>query len=212
MALTHERDNTNRHRPNEPLPASPMGHRLLFVALTVLAFLLFSPSVVFPLLQQYGKTLEEEARLIRLNDEFEREVERRENLLDAFANDVTINERLAVLDLRYENPEEEILTVLPETPSTADSSAAASTPFQSELRIPATWPRRIRSAEAWAQHYGLIDLFLDPTLQLVFLFMSGGLIIAAFVLFAPRREQRRPGDEPPVHNQPATVAIHRPSA
>ncbi len=196
---------------NEPLPPSPMGHRLLFVAFASVAFFLFAPSIVLPLVRQYGKTLEEESRLSRLNDELERDVERRENLLDDFANDLTINERLAVLDLRYENPQEQILTVMPETPATPDAFDA-STQFQSELRIPTTWPRRVRNAEAWAQRRGLIDLFLDPTMQPVFLFMSGGLIIAAFVLFAPRREQRRPADGPAAHTPPDAMAIHRPSA
>ncbi|MBK8270974.1 MAG: hypothetical protein IPK83_22760 [Planctomycetes bacterium] len=58
--------------------------------------------------------------------------------------------------------------------------------FQSVLKIPATWPERIRSVEAWAEGKGVIDLFLDSTLRPVFLMMAGGLIVAAFVLFAPR--------------------------
>lgn len=210
--MTHEHDNTTRHGHDEPPPTSPMGHRMLFVAFTLMAFFLFASSIVLPLIRQYGRTLEEESRLIAINAELDREIERREKLLDAFASDVTINERLAVLDLRYENPEEQILTVMPETPIAPDSSAAASTPFQSELRIPATWPRRVRSTEAWAQRYGLIDLFLDPTMQPVFLFMSGGLLIAAFVLFAPRRGQKPPGDRPAAHNPPDAMAFHRPSA
>ncbi len=210
--MKHEHDNTHRRQASEPIPPSPTGHRLLFVAFTLLAFCLFAPTVMFPLVQQYGKTLEEESRLIGLNQEFERKVERREHHLDAFANDVTIIERLAILDLRYENPDEEILTVMPIAPAPTETSADTASAFQSELRTPATWPRRVRSAEAWAEQQGLIDLFLDPGLQPVFLLMSCGLIIAAFVLFAPRREKKRPPARLPARNRPAAMAIHRPSA
>ena len=185
---------------------SPFGHRVLFLVFACLAFALFAPTIILPILKQYCETLEEEVRLVRQNRDLEREVRRREALIEAFKDDATINERLAVLDLNYRKPDEEVLTILPPGQAPAAPVERPVTTAQSALHIPADWPREVREAEAWAQQQGLIDLFLDPSLRPAFLFMSGGLIVAAFVLFAPRaRHGKRIGlpSESPV--QPAVI-------
>jgi hypothetical protein len=60
------------------------------------------------------------------------------------------------------------------------------------MHIPAHWPAAIRAMGRWTNDRGLVDLFLNPTLRPAFLLMSGGLIVAAFVLFAPRPKPRTP--------------------
>jgi len=168
------------------LPRSPLGHKLMFVSLSLLAFCLFTATVMLPKLRLYGELLQEEqkisARVAELNDE----ARRRAELAEAFARDIIVNERLAVLDLSYRKPNEEVYAVVSE--ETAEPEPARTEPQtqRSALLLPDDWPSWATRAEAWADDRRLIDLFLDPALRPVFLLMSGGLLIAAFVLFAPR--------------------------
>jgi len=170
---------------------SPLGHRLMFLTLTCLAFCLFAPTTVLPILREYGQLLAEEAQLKRQTTELRREIERQDALLVAFASDRTINERLAVLDLNYRNPNEQVLPILPPGYSAPTPKAADKPLYQSDLLIPQQWPKGVRRIERWANDRGLIDLFLNPNLRPVLLLMSGGLVIAAFVLFAPRRRREK---------------------
>lgn len=168
------------------VPTSPLGHRLMFVLFSIGAFVLFAPIILLPLIKDHCELLAQEALLVRVNQELDAELARQDTLVEAFKSDATINERLAVLDLRFNNPDEETIPVLPPDFAIMPSEKADQAIYQSTLKIPATWPERVRRAERWAQERGLIDLFLDPTLRTVFLLMAAGLLIAGFVLFAPR--------------------------
>lgn len=158
----------------------------MFVIFSLGAFVLFAPVVLLPMLKDHCALLAEESKLIQANEELRKELARQEALVDAFQKDATINERLAVLDLRYNNPGEETVAVLPPDFTLLPDKPAEEAQFQSVLKLPADWPTRVRRAEMWAEERGLIDLFLDPMFRPVFLLMAGGLIVAAFVLFAPR--------------------------
>lgn len=174
-------------------PTSPLGHRLMFVLLACLAFCLFAPTVLLPILKEHCDLLAEEAQLKERVAELEDEVAHQEELAYAFAHDSVINERLAVLDLRYRKPDEVILPVLALSAARPEpSKAPPPKPTRSALNLPNDWPAWSLQAETWSARYGLIDLFLDPMLRPVFLLMSCGLTIAAFVLFAPRVRIRRP--------------------
>ena len=177
----------NLARTQAAVPTSPLGHRLMFVLLTMLAFALFAPTVLLPIIRDHCELLAEEIRLQKRVTELEGDVAHHEELAYAFAHDSVINERLAVLDLRYRRPDEVVIPVLagnvpkPEPAKTPPPTAARST-----LNLPDDWPAWAIAAESWSARHGLIDLFLDPMLRPVFLLMSGGLTIAAFLLFAPR--------------------------
>jgi len=85
---------------------------------------------------------------------------------------------------------------------------AALPEFRSALHIPADWPGGVHRVEQWAGRHGLIDLFLDRSLRPALLFMSGGLIIAAFVLFSPWgfecRTHGSPRRSPPTYEAAGT--------
>ncbi|MBN2560354.1 MAG: hypothetical protein JXQ75_05430 [Phycisphaerae bacterium] len=180
---------------DEPSPVSPLGHKLFFVILTCLAFCLFAPSVLLPVLREYCDLLAEETRLTHCLDELESETRSRRDLAEAFAHDAVINERLAVLDLHYRKPNEIVLPVLRHGDARPTPQPAQEPMDEASLTLPAHWPTWAHGARRWADARGLIDLFLDSTLRPVFFLMSAGLIIAAFVLFAPRpRCQRAPGE------------------
>jgi hypothetical protein len=165
----------------------------MFLLLLGLSFFVFAPTVLLPILRDYCDLLAEETQLAADVAALEAEVARRDELMYAFKNDAVVNERLAVLDLHYKRPNEVILPVLgdgsflphqAENPTQAQASRTA-------LHLPADWPHWALRAESWADSKGLISLFLDPSLRPVFLLMSCGLTIAAFVLFAPRLRLRQ---------------------
>jgi hypothetical protein len=173
-------------------PRSPAGHRFMFVVLAVLSFALFAPAVLLPRIRSYGELLVEEQRLKQCVAELNDEARRRAELEEAFSHDAIVNERLAVLDLGYRKPNEEVFTVI----SDESISASQVPPMEvrstrSALLIPDDWPAWVLKAERWAQQRGIIDLFLDESLRPIFLLMSGGLLVAAFVLFAPRIRRPR---------------------
>lgn len=169
-------------------PVSPPGHRLMFFALSSIAFLLFAPTIVLPLLQQHGQLMGEEAHLRQRVVELQDEVRRRAELEEAFQRDAVVNERLAVLDLGYRRPNEEVMTVLNEERVIAEQAASAGLGAVTDgpILLPAEWPAWIHQTIRWGQRRGLVDVFLDPDLRAVLLLMSAGLVVASFVLFAPR--------------------------
>jgi len=158
----------------------------MFLLLTLLAFVIYAPTTLLPVLRDYCNLVAEEAQLTKTVAALEREIEHQEQLATAFENDPLMNERLAVLDLHYRKPGEVVLPVLPAgyakppTDPPQPRHAAANS-----LQLPDHWPTWALDAERWSNHRGLIKLFLDPTLRPIFLLMSAGLVIAAFVLFAP---------------------------
>ncbi|MFQ5422528.1 MAG: hypothetical protein ACE5F9_00955, partial [Phycisphaerae bacterium] len=172
--------------PQEDAPTSPLGHRVLFVVLALLAFGLFAPTVLVPLLREHARLQTTETRLAAHVADMRAELERRRELLDAFRHDTLINERLALLDLNYHRLNE---IVLPVYMSDRRTPSAATEPHEARnslLSLPPDWPAWTHRAEAWATDRGLTAVFLNEKLRPVFLLMAAGLIIAAFVLFAPR--------------------------
>lgn len=178
----------------------------MFACFSLLSFCLFAPTILLPLVREHCELLAEEGRLLALKADLDREYARRESLLEAFSSDVTINERLAVLDLNYHRPNEEVLPVLPRNyAASLPDSPAVSRP-SSALLIPSDWPDVARRVERWARRHGLIALFLDRSLRPAILFLAGGLIVSAFVLFAPRGRGIRPQNWPPVSITPREAA------
>jgi hypothetical protein len=190
------------------LPRSPMEHRVMFVVFALLSFAMFAPVVMLPIIREHCELLVEEARLLERTATLQTELSRRVVMLDAFENDAVVNERLAMLDLHYRKPGEAVLTILPNQFHAEGAAVASTEPvFQSVLKIPSDWPAPVRRAEAWAQRYGLIDLFLNPDVRPAFLLMSGGLLIAAFVLFAPRVPREKPDKSRARVLPPRTLAV-----
>ncbi len=184
--------------------SSTLGHRLMFVLLMLLAFALYVPTTLLPILMEHCRLLSEERRLADIVTRLETELQHRDEMAKAFAQDNVINERLAVLDLHYSNPREEIVPVLPPDFVAPQLPTAEQLPARSRLGLPDEWPRWALSGEQWANNKGLIDLFLDPGVRPILYMMAGGLVIAAFVIFSPKRRRRRRPDAPrPVSRNPA---------
>lgn len=170
-----------------PARASSAGHRFMFVVLMLSAFSVFAPSVLLPMIREHTALLASEVRLAEEVAATEAELERRGEVLEAFKSDPQTIARLALLDLRYRRPDEVVLSVHPTPASRSVTKPTADTVRPNGLDLPPAWPSWSHSVETWASRQGLIDLFLDASLRPVLLLMSGGLLVAAFVLFVPRR-------------------------
>ena len=168
------------------VPRSPWGHRVMFLLFALMSFCLFAPAVVLPLLREHCALLAEEGRIQKRVDGLQAEIDQRAQLIEAFAADSSVNEKLAMIDLQYRRPNEEVLPVLPKDLAAEPLTNDAGPPRRSALQLPDSWPRWALRAESWSQERQVIDLFLDEKLRPILLLMSAGLIIAAFVLFAPR--------------------------
>jgi hypothetical protein len=165
---------------------------MMFLVLVTIAFGLFAPSVILPVLRDHCQLREEERRLAAYIARLEEEVARRSDLAYAFEYDAIINERLAVLDLRYTNPNEVVVPIPAVNVEALDEPSGSRPPADAaaaSIVLPADWPAWSHRAEGWFTQRGLTRLFLDERLRPVFLLMAGGLLIAAFVVFAPRRRR-----------------------
>jgi hypothetical protein len=203
-------NNLEQEWSDEPTQRSPFGHRLMFLLLACLSFVLFAPTAALPALKEYCDLLVEEARLQARVTELEGELKRRQELADAFAHDAIVNERLAMLDLHYQKPGEIVVPVGPLHPPAPEAQPAAAEALdQHKIVIPESWPAWTHDAHDWAEQHGLIKLFLDSTFRPIFLLMAGGLLIAAFVLYAPRNDRAArsaPQDSEPAPSPRAAVS------
>jgi len=201
---------TTRPTACEPWPDdarlfSPLGHRMMFLVLTTLAFCLFAPVTLLPVIADHCALLEEEQRIGDRVATLKAEIRRQDRLREAFLSDPVINERLAQLDLHYKRPNELIMPVLPENhPAEAVDVGELIHP-EGRLNLPAHAPAWARDAEAWAGEYGILRLFLDRAMRHILLLMAGGLLVAAFVLFAPTPPRRAGAMAPATRHRPAAV-------
>lgn len=178
----------------DELPRSPFEHRVIFVVLVILGFVLFAPTLLLPLLQEHCDLLAEEARIEQRIEDLRNEITRRDVLITAFTRDKVIVERLARLDLRFRKPGEVVVPILPEPTEPEFGSEAAAVSTDHILDLPEEWPTWAHRARQWADQRGLLAVFLNANVRPVFYLMSAGLVIAAFVLFAPRVRAAQPSE------------------
>lgn len=185
-------DAESRQFASPPMPRSPFGHRVMFLLLALLSFAVYAPTVVLPIIREHCELLAEEARINQEVEGLRKEVARGEEMLDAFKHDTEVIERLAQIDLNYQRPNEETLSVTPtRTFPAPDPATAGLDEPTGTLLLPHDWPAWALTAQRWGDDHGVTRLFIDARLRVVLLMMSGGLLVAAFVLFAP---MARPGE------------------
>lgn len=186
---TSARTEANASAAIEPAARSPWGHRVMFLLLILLAFVLYAPAVLLPMLRSHKSVLDEEKMLTADLGELETEVAKAERLVVAFRSDPAVNEQLAQLDLNYQRPGERTLPVSPEAAAAPPTRVL---PPPDRRLVPANWPRWAHTAERFADRYRLPRIFLTAPTRGVLLLMSGGLLVAAFVLYPPTPRAGRP--------------------
>ena len=170
-----------RHRPEQvDAIAKETPSPVMFWVLLGLAAAAFAPCCLVPVWRDYQAITMaerlEEARIERLSNH----VERQRRHLTALRTDPAVVARTAQRDLGFRRPDESIILVQ----SGAQPAPAATIPKRSPLDT-----KQVTFVHAPLPQYA--SIFINPATRNALMGLSAGLVIAAFVLYPPRREARR---------------------
>jgi len=171
-----------------PVDASASAaHPIMFWVLTALALAIFIPCTVVPIGVESDRLRLQEQRLKRENAVLQARYERSRDRAEALASDPLVNERIARRELNY-RPEgedmiqwasDELVSARPEmeTLSGQESSTVAD--------VAPLWQKKVT---AWLPAWPYRDLFASEPRRTILLLMAGGMLLAAFVLYAPSNQ------------------------
>ncbi|MEE8170357.1 MAG: septum formation initiator family protein [Phycisphaerae bacterium] len=165
------------------------GQHVLFTIFVTTSFAVFGAALLLPLLRDYARVRNEERAMLAEVDRLDQQRADLMDLASAIRDDPATMERLARQELGYTRPKEQIVRVKATAP-TAPADAAprsAMPPAKAESIVPRDWPGWAHHAEQWAVGRGWTNAFLDSRRRSAWLLLSGGLLVSAFVVFAPRR-------------------------
>lgn len=166
-------------------PTTTVGQRLLFLLFVSVGFVLFAAVTLLPMVDQYARLQDEERALATLVERLEVKNESLHQLAADIMDVPEKTEWLARYELGYQRPGETIIPVQPA--GIMREMAPRSRGEEPKALVPHSWPLWAHTAETWADQRGILSHLLDKELQGIWLLIAGGLVVAAFVLFAPRR-------------------------
>jgi len=157
----------------------------MFWVLTVLALLIFAPSVLVPLWLEKEQLGEYERSLAGAVAQIESQVARSQARSQALLTDPQVNERIIRRELNVQPQGERVIRWSP------DELAAA----RPEIVVPASQPaarereenssRCVAVLSQWLPDWPYRDLFARSPQRPLLMAMAGGLLLAAFMLYAP---------------------------
>lgn len=164
------------------------GHTIMFWVLIGLAILAFTPCVLVPIYLEKEQVREHERILAAVVAEYERTVERTRDRRDALMADPLVNERMIRRELNLRPQGEQIVRWSPEelaalplkVPDLSEPGAAGA-----GLSEPPE-PGWLVSLRRWLPAWPWRQLFAESPNRTLLMLMSGGLVVAAFVLYTPR--------------------------
>jgi len=165
-------------------------HPIMFWVLTSLAFAIFVPCTLVPIaaeserLRAYEQDLRRDLALLEAQYERSREKAR------ALASDPLVNERVARRELNYRPAGEQRIRW-----STSDLTGVQPVFQRPEIHPPAdtpTPPAAVKTYESWISTLRIWlpawpyrALFASEPQRTILLLMAGGMLLAAFLLYAP---------------------------
>lgn len=179
-------------------PASAAAHPIMFWVLTGLALLIFAPCVLVPLWFEKEQMRAYELSLAAVVADLEHQVARGQARTQALLNDPQVNERIVRRELNVHPKSERIVQWSP------DELAAAVPGIDVPSSRPATAGQEENSSRCvavlarWMPDWPYQDLFAKSPQRPLLLAMAGGLLLAAFMLYAPvpsRENADRPGTD-----------------
>ncbi len=166
-------------------PASAAAHPIMFCVLTGLALLIFAPCVLVPLWFEKEQMRAYELSLAAVVADLEHQVARGQTRTQALLNDPQVNERIVRRELNVYPKSERIVQWSP------DELAAAVPGIDVPGSRPATAIQEENSSRCvavlarWMPDWPYQDLFAKSPQRPLLLAMAGGLLLAAFMLYAP---------------------------
>lgn len=175
-----------------PRVSPAFQHTVMYWLLSALAFALFVPAALLPVYRDYAGWRLHRARVEAGIEALEEKVAENEAVIDALRTDPGVNARILARDLNYVAPGERIVRVL-DTPARDDvarraaavrAAAVSVQPREDAVAELKPWEAQVErrlGGGPWMQ------VFTDPTSRSVILVLSGILVLAAVVLYPPRR-------------------------
>ncbi|HSW45671.1 MAG TPA: hypothetical protein VLM89_08875 [Phycisphaerae bacterium] len=167
-------------------PVASAAHPIMFWVLTGLALAIFAPCVLVPLWVEKEQLREYERCLGTLVAHLEAQSARNQTRSNALLRDPQVNERIIRRELNYHPDGERVIEWSPdelavrsldvEVPATQPASAAGQ--VENSSRLVAVLAR-------WLPDWPYRDLFAKSPQRPLLLAMAGGLLLAAFLLYAP---------------------------
>jgi len=174
---------TSTTRPAEEFTDRPeRADRWVFWLLFSLAAAAFAPCVIVPVWLDCQETRQAEQRQLADVRRAQSEVDRQRRLAEALRSDPAVIARAAQRELEYTIPGQLRVDISPSPVSPQSDAVEPSASAASDPPIP---PAPIPLPKL---NYRAI--FCDPPTRTVITLMSGGLLLAAFILFPPRRAPR----------------------
>jgi hypothetical protein len=166
-------------------PAYVAAHPIMFWVLTGLALLIFAPCVLVPLWFEKEQMRAYEASLTAVVADLEHQAARGRARTQALLNDPQVNERIIRRELNVHPKSEQVIQWSP------DELAAAAPGIDVPASRPAAAAQEENSSRCvavlarWLPDWPYQDLFAKSPQRPLLLAMAGGLLLAAFMLYAP---------------------------
>lgn len=173
--------------PTAPSDEQPGG--ALFWVLIALAAIVFAPCVILPAWRDYQSVARVEQQVRADVQRAEAEVERQRLRADALRRDPAVIARVAQRELGYSKPGE-VSVALGTTPP---SDTATPPPVSWEPIEP---PPMVAGLVRRLPPFDYDAVFCDGPTRAIIMVLAGGLVVAAFVLYPPRRSPRAIGPTP----------------
>ena len=173
------------------------AHPIMFWVLTGLALLIFAPCVLVPLWFEKEQMRAYENSLAAVVADLEQQSARGKARTQALMTDPQVNERIIRRELNVHPRSEQVIQWSP------DELAAAVPDLQVPTTQPAAAAREENSARCvavlarWLPDWPYQDLFAKSPQRPLLLAMAGGLLLAAFMLYAPTPVSESDEPQPP---------------
>jgi len=171
------------------LPPQPAAHPIMFWVLTGLAIAVFAPCAIMPLWLTTEQLLEQERACRASLIEIKGRLANNEARIEAMRNDPLVNERIIRRELNYRPQGEEVIRWSADASTVVGTvSVGQESPVvPEEPHVLSQWGAMV---SRWLPAWPWRDLFARSPYRPLLLLMSGGLLMAAFVLYAPVSSRR----------------------
>jgi hypothetical protein len=164
-----------------PSVSGTAAHPIMFWVLTTLALAVFTPCVLVPIVVESQEIRAYEAAAVQSLADMKAQVEKNEARIEALRTDPLVNDRIVRRELNY-RPDGEQVVQLPagELTQVRPGEPAMTRVAPASQDQKADW---FLAAAKWLPRWPWRELFAKSPNRSLLLAMSGGLLVAAFLLY-----------------------------
>jgi hypothetical protein len=158
----------------------------MFWLFAAMSMAVFAPCVLVPLWAEIQILREQEARLARAVGELEAVVARNDARIDALLSDPAVIQRVVRREFNYRMEGEEVVRWRRGDGLVLDDGIAPPPPpVELETTPPGVTAKWLSALTPWLPRWPWQELFNTSPNREILLIMSGGLLVAAFLLYGP---------------------------